>query len=130
MERKPETVASELIHSLQQMLGTQEDADTAIAIYKLCNWVNSQLETVKQEALTLTEQELTAKGMPAIKTPIGSAGWTQPEVKQLDEAAWFAALAQNPTLMERQRAFDLAQAALQQAQAPYLKLPGSRFFIR
>lgn len=130
MERKPETVASELINSLQQMLGTQEGAETAIAIYKLCNWVSSQLETVKQEALTLTEHELSASGMPAIRTPIGSAGWTQPEVKQLDEAAWFAALAQNPALMERQRAFDLAQAALQQAQAPYLKLPGSRFFIR
>ena len=130
MERKPETVASELITALEQQLTAHEDAETAIAIYKLCNWVNGQLETVKQEVLALTEQELTAKGMSALKTPIGSAGWTQPEVKQLDEAAWLAALAQNPSLMERQRVFYLAQAALQQAQASYLKLPGSRFFIR
>lgn len=130
MEGRPEVVASELVTLLQQQLTEYEEAETAIAIYKLCNWVIGQLDLIKQEALTLTEQELTARGMPALKTPIGSAGWTQPEVKQLDEAAWLAALAQDPELRGRQRAFDLAQAALQQAQTPYLKLPASRFFIR
>lgn len=130
MAHRPEVAAEELVTLLQQQFAQHEDAETAIAIYKLCNWIIGQLDTVKQNALKLTEQELTAKGLSSVKTSIGSAGWTQPEVKQLDEAAWLTALAQNPALMERQRAFDLAQAALQQAQTPYLKLPGSRFFIR
>ena len=130
MEHTPEAVASDVISLLQQGLAQQEDAETAIAVYKLCNWIISELDSVKRDALALAEQELTAKGQSALRTPTGSAGWTEPEVKQVDEAAWLIALAQNPALMERQRAFDLAQAALQQAQAPYLKLPPSRFFIR
>lgn len=130
MEPIPEAVASDVITLLQQGLAQQEDADTAIAVYKLCNWIINELDHVKRDALTLAEQDLTAKGQATLRTPAGSAGWTEPEVKQLDEAAWRSALAQNPALLERQRAYDQAQAALQQAQAPYLKLPPSRFFIR
>lgn len=130
MEHTPEAVASDVITLLQQGLAQQEDAETAIAVYKLCNWIISELDHVKRDALTLAEQELTAKGQAALRTPAGSAGWTEPEVKQLDEAAWLRALAQNPALLERQRAFDQAQAALNAAQAPYLTLPPSRFFIR
>lgn len=130
MERTSEAVADELVTLLGHQLAQQEDAETAIAVYKLCNWIISQLEIVKHDALSLAEQDLQERAMTALRSPVGSAGWTQPEVKQVDEAAWLAALAQHPTLMERQRAFDLAQAALQQAQAPYLKLPASRFFIR
>lgn len=130
MEHTPEAMASDVIMLLQQGLAHQEDAETAIAVYKLCNWIISELDSIKRDALALAEQDLTAKGLPALRTPAGSAGWTEPEVKQLDEAAWRNALAHNPALMERQRAFDLAQAGLQQAQAPYFKLPPPRFFIR
>lgn len=130
MEPIPEAVASDVVTLLQQGLAQQEDAETAIAVYKLCNWLISELDRVKRDALALAEQDLAEKGQPALRTPTGSAGWTEPEVKQLDETAWLNALTQNPALLERQRAFDVAQAALQQAQLPYLKLPPSRFFIR
>lgn len=130
MEPTPEAIANDVITLLQQGLAQQEDAEAAIAVYKLCNWLIGELDRVKRDALALAEQDLAAKGQAALRTPAGSAGWTEPEIKQLDETAWLHALAQNPALMERQRVFDLAQAALQQAQMPYLKLPPSRFFIR
>lgn len=129
-ERTVETMVNDLVTRLRQQLAQQEDAETAIAVYKLCNWLSSQVDLVKQEALALAEQDLKERGLAALRSPLGSAGWTQPEVKQLDEAAWLAALAQYPDLRERQRAFDLTQATLQQAQTPYLKVPASRFFIR
>jgi hypothetical protein len=119
-----------LIAHLQAQLNEQEDAETAIATYKTVNWIIDQLEAVKQAALALAQADMEQRGRDALKTPFGSAGWTKPEVKQLDEAAWIKALGADSALWRIQREFDAAQATLRQAQEPYRALPDPRFFIR
>ena len=126
---KNEEPEKQLIAHLTEQLTQQEDAETAIAVYKTANWIISQLEEVKDSALALAEQEMRQQGLEALKTLFGSAGWTRPQARRLNEAAWQAVLAREPELMKIQHEFDLAQAVLQRAQASYLELPEPRFFI-
>lgn len=130
MEQRPEQTATQLIAQLKGELAQHENAASAIFVYKTANWIISQLEEVKESALTLAQQDIEQSGLEALRTPMGSAGWTEPKARQLDEQAWLEALAVNPGLMKVQRDFDMAQAALRQAQEPFMELPESRFFIR
>jgi hypothetical protein len=130
MEIDAESVTSQVAVELNRKLAEAEDAETAIAVYKMANWIISQLEEVKKAAISLAEEDMQQQQINNLKTPVGSAGWTQPRIRQLDEGAWQDALVRSPHLMAIQRDFDVAQAALREAQEPYLKLPESRFFIR
>lgn len=130
MEQTVEEKARELVSALNGQLARREDAESAVEVYRTANWVISMLDEVKQNALNLAEDDMRQRGVEHLRTPAGSAGWTQPQSRQLDEEAWMAALAANPELMRIQRTYDLAEAALQQAQEPYLGLPEARFFIR
>jgi len=123
-------IVAQLIAQLRAQMTEEEDAEMAIAIYKKANWTESLLEEVKHSALVLAQQELEQRGIDAIKTSVGSAGWTKPEARQLHEQKWRAALAHDPKLMQLQHTFDLAQGALRQAQEAYMELPEPRFFIR
>ncbi|NIR26626.1 MAG: hypothetical protein GWN77_06630 [Gammaproteobacteria bacterium] len=124
-----EQTAEQLIAELRENLARQEDAATAIAVYKQANWIISQLNEVKDAALSLAEQELQQRQLEHLRTSVGSAGWTKPQVKQLNQQKWQQALARDPELMEVQRDFDRAQAILQRAQEPFSEFPEPRFFI-
>lgn len=123
-------VVAQLIAQLRAQMAEEEDAEMAIAVYKKANWAASLLEEVKHTALVLAQQDLEQRGIDALKTAVGSAGWTKPEARQLQEQQWRAALAGDPKLLQLQRAFDLAQGALYQAQDAYMALAEPRFFIR
>lgn len=125
-----EQTATRLIAQLTGQLRRHEDAETAIDVYRTANWIIGQLEEVKDAALNLAEKDLEQRGLEKLDTPTGSAGWTQPKVRQLDEEAWARAMAKNRRLMEIQRVFEEAKATLEQAQQPFKELPESRFYIR
>jgi hypothetical protein len=130
MEQTTEQRARELISALSGELAHHEDAESAVEVYRMANWVISTLDEVKEDALNLAEHDMRQRGIEHLRTPAGSAGWTEPRSALLDQDAWMAALATNRELMRIQRTYDLAEAALRQAQEPYLELPEARFFIR
>lgn len=129
-EYTTDQVVAQLIAQLRAQLAEEEDAEMAIAVYKKANWAESLLEEVKHTALILAQQDMEQRGIDALKTAVGSAGWTKPEARQLQEQQWLAALTGDAKLLQLQRAFDLAQGALHQAQDAYMALPEPRFFIR
>jgi hypothetical protein len=130
MERRSEEIVSELLAELRSELAQEEDAERAVEVYKMANWIISQLEELKESALKLAEQDMQQRNLTSLKTMAGSAGWTVPQARQLNERAWKEALVSDSRLMEIQRQFDLAQAVLDKAQEPFTELPESRFFIR
>jgi hypothetical protein len=85
MEQEPETTARALIGQYSERLARDEDAETAIAVYKMANWYVNQMEGIKHTAQSLAEQDLAQRGLDSLHTPIGSAGWTEPRARQLDE---------------------------------------------
>lgn len=130
MDQATEQTARLLINQLKEQLARHEDAETAIDAYKSANWVISQLEEVKNICMNLAEQDIQQRDLDHLKAPAGSAGWTEPKTRILDETAWLDATSQDPELRRIQREYDQAEARLQQAQEPYLQLPEQRFFIR
>jgi len=115
---------------LKRDLRHNEDAETAIDVYKTANWIIGQLEDVKEEALQLAEADVDQRGLRDLDTPTGSAGWTEPKVPQLNEEAWAKAMGKNPRLRQIQQAYEAARSELERAQRPYEELPESRFYIR
>jgi hypothetical protein len=126
----PQQRATRLVTDLKGELLRNEDAETAVEVYKTANWVISRMEEVKQAALDLARDDMEQRDIEKLDTPIGSAGWTEPKAPQLDETAWARAMAQNRRLREIQRAFEEAEDELERAQEPYKDLPESRFYIR
>jgi hypothetical protein len=129
-EGSPEQTATQLIAQLSAELRQNEDAETAIDVYKTINWIIGQLEDVKVFALDLAEGDMRQRELETLNTPSGSAGWTEPKTQQLDEEAWERAMSENPRLREIQHAYEAAKARLEGAQEPYMELPESRFYIR
>lgn len=129
-EGSPEQTATQLIAQLSTELQQNEDAETAIGVYKTINWIMGQLEDVKESALDLAERDMKRREKETLNTPSGSAGWTEPKTQQLDEEAWERAVSENPRLREIQRAYEAAKARLEGAQESYMELPESRFYIR
>ena len=130
MENKPGIGSNQLIIDLNTRLTEAEDAETAIAIYRMASWLISQLDEVRQTASAMAEVDMKGREVESLRTPVGSAGWILSEEEQLDESAWRAALAQNPALVEVRRQFEAARVALREAQKPYMETPPPRFFIR
>ena len=130
MDETVEQVARQLINMLRSELSRHEDAETAIDVYKTANWIINELDEVKQTCSNLAEQDMEERGLSHLRTRVGTAGWTEPQARQLDEQAWRRAMAESPDLMAVQRDFDLAEARLRQAREPYMELPEPRFFIR
>jgi hypothetical protein len=130
MERRTEEIMTELLAELRSDLAQEEDAERAVEVYKVANWIISQLEELKESALKLAEQDMQQRNLTSLKTLDGSAGWTVPRARQLHERAWKEALVSDSRLMDIQRQFDLAQAVLDKAQEPFMELPEPRFFIR
>lgn len=126
----PEQTATRLVGELKRDLRHNEDAETAIDVYKTANWIIGQLEDVKEEALQLAEADVDQRGLRDLDTPTGSAGWTEPKVPQLNEEAWAKAMGKNPRLRQIQQAYEAARSELERAQRPYEELPESRFYIR
>lgn len=87
MDQGVERTARELISQLNEMLAQNEDAETAVAVYKTANWVIGELDEVKGSALELAEQDMRQRDLDNLKTAAGSAGRTEPKAKQLDEQA-------------------------------------------
>lgn len=129
-EGSPEQTATQLIAQLSTQLQHNEDAETAIGVYKTINWIIGQLEDVKESAVDLAERDMKRRELDTLSTPSGSAGWTEPRTQQLDEGAWERATSENPRLREIQRAYEAAKARLEGAQEPYMELPEPRFYIR
>jgi hypothetical protein len=123
-------LVDQMVSGLHKLLSDAEDAETGISIYKQTNWIIYQLEGVKDQALALAEQDMRRRELETLKTPVGSAGWTEPRAPQLDEKSWRLAMAEDPRLMEIQQAFDQAKAILERVQEPFTDLPDSRFHIR
>jgi oligoendopeptidase F len=111
-------------------LRQNEDAETAIDVYKTINWIIGQLENIKHTALDLAEQDMRQRERETLSTLSGSAGWTEPKTQQLDEEDWERATSESPRLREIQREYEAAKARLESAQEPYMELPESRFYIR
>lgn len=125
-----EDTARQLINQLTEILARNEDAESAIAVYKTANWIISELESTKETGLNLAEQDMQERELSHLRTPAGSAGWTEPRARQLNEQVWLEAMARDTRLMRIQRDYDAAQAALEQVQEPYMDTPEPRFFIR
>ena len=125
-----EDTARQLINQLTEILARNEDAESAIAVYKTANWVISELESTKETGLNLAEQDMQERELSHLRTPAGSAGWTEPRARQLNEHVWLEAMARDTRLMRIQRDYDAARAALEQVQEPYMDTPEPRFFIR
>jgi hypothetical protein len=125
-----EDTARQLINQLTEILARNEDAESAIAVYKTANWVISELESTKETGLNLAEQDMQERELSHLRTPAGSAGWTEPRARQLNEQVWLEAMARDTRLMRIQRDYDAARAALEQVQEPYMDTPEPRFFIR
>jgi hypothetical protein len=125
-----EQEAEAMINRLAGELRRQEDAETAIDVYKTANWVIRRLEDVKDKALNLAERDMQQRDIEKLDTPVGSAGWTEPQAKELNEGAWLKAMARNPELIKIQSKLEAAQETLEMAQEPYRELPEPRFFIR
>jgi len=130
LEKSPEQTATRLVAELTGRLRQNEDAETAVDVYRTANWIMGQLEEVKDAALDLAEKDMEQRGLDRLSTPTGSAGWTEPKAKQLDEEAWTRALAENPQLRQIKREYEAASEALERAQEPFKELPESRFYIR
>jgi hypothetical protein len=130
MDETIEQVARQLINMLGGELSRHEDAETAIDVYKTANWIINELDDVKQACSELAEQDMEQRGLSHLRTRAGTAGWTEPQARQLDEQGWRRAMAESPDLMAVQRDFDLAEARLRQAREPYMALPEPRFFLR
>ncbi|HEY5572337.1 MAG TPA: hypothetical protein VIK64_04900 [Anaerolineales bacterium] len=125
-----EDTARQLINQLTEILARNEDAESAIAVYKTANWIISELESTKETGLNLAEQDMQERELSHLRTPAGSAGWTEPRARQLNEQVWLEAMARDTRLMRIQRDYDAARAALEQVQEPYMDTPEPRFFIR
>jgi len=125
-----EDIARQLINQLTEILARNEDAESAIAVYKTANWIISELESTKETGLNLAEQDMQERELSHLRTPAGSAGWTEPRARQLNEQVWLEAMARDTRLMRIQRDYDAARAALEQVQEPYMDTPEPRFFIR
>jgi hypothetical protein len=130
IDKSPEQTATRLVAKLTGRLRQHEDAETAIDVYRTANWIIGQLEKVKDAALDLAEKDMEQRDLDKLSTPTGSAGWTEPQAKQLDEEAWTRALAKNPRLRQIEREYETAREALERAQEPFEELPASRFYIR
>lgn len=78
MDQISDETAKRVIDELREQLAKGEDAETAIAVYKLATWLIGQLEEIKASALDLAERDMQKRDVEALKTPIGSAGWTEP----------------------------------------------------
>jgi hypothetical protein len=126
----PEQTTTRLVGELKRVLRHNEDAETAVDVYKTANWIIDQMEEVKEEALALAQSDIDQRGLEDLDTPTGSAGWTEPKVSQLNEEAWQKAMGKDPRLRQIQRDYDAARSALERAQRPYKELPESRFYIR
>jgi hypothetical protein len=124
-----EDTARQLISQLTEILARNEDAESAIAVYKTANWIISELESTKETGLNLAEQDMQERELSHLRTPAGSAGWTEPRARQLNEQVWLEAMARDTRLMRIQRDYDAARAALEQVQEPYMDTPEPRFFI-
>jgi hypothetical protein len=94
------------------------------------NWIIDRLQALRFEALDLAEQDMRQRDLESLKTPVGSAGWTEPRAKQLDEQAWVKALERDPYLGQVDERYTRAQAARAEAQEPFMELPKPRFFVR
>jgi hypothetical protein len=130
MEQSPSKEAQQLLDRLESEMARGEDVEAAIDVYKTANWIIDRLQAVKSEALELAEQDMRQRSLESVKTRVGSAGWTEPRAKQLDEEAWAKALERDPYLRQVHERYTRAQAALAEAQDPFMQLPESRFFIR
>jgi hypothetical protein len=129
-EQSPEQTATRLVAQLTGQLRQNEDAETAIHVYKTANWIIGLLEEVKDAALDLAEKDVAHRGLDKLSTPTGSAGWTEPKAGELSEEAWARALVRNPHLREVEREYESARVALERAQEPFKELPQPRFYIR
>jgi len=130
MEPSLNREAQQLIEQLQAELARGEDVEAAIDVYRTVNWIIDRLQEVKSEALDLAEQDMRQRDLKSLKTRVGSAGWTEPRARQLDEEAWAQVLERDPYLRQVQERYARAQAALEEAQEPFMQLPEPRFFIR
>jgi len=130
MDYNPERLGEQLIDQLRTKMHEQEDAQSAVAAYKMANYIIRQLEEVKRTALNQAEHDLLVSKRDSIKTSAGSAGWTQPKTPVLNDTSWREAVARDPRLSEIQRNYEVAQAVLQNAQEPFMELPEPVFFIR
>ncbi len=130
MDQKTEQTVEDLINHLSGQLSAKEDVAAAIDVYKTANWIISRLDDVKQHALNLAENDLRLNNQTYLKSASGSAGWTEPKARILNEKAWEEAVRQNPQLHNLQREYEVAQALIQKAQEPYMETPEGSFFIR
>ncbi len=129
-ERTSEAVTSQIVEELSRRLEEAEDAETAIAVYKMADRIIALLQQIQASALDLAKKDMRRRDLQALKTPVGSAGWAEPRSKQLNERAWNRALASNPNLREIKRDFEVAQATLRQVQVSYQEASEDEFFIR
>ena len=125
----PELNAREPMYSLRQKLAEAQDAETAIAIYKEADEIRRQLEEIQTSARDLAQQDMQARGLESLQTPVGQAHWQQPEEPVLDQTAWAEAVAEDPALRNMQRDVELAYEELREAQAPFMRPAGPVFQI-
>jgi hypothetical protein len=124
------STATRLIAQLTGDLRGYEDVETAIDVYKTVNWIIRRLEEVKDAALNLAEEDMRQRNLEKLDTPTGSAGWTEPQARQLSMDAWTEAMARDSRLLRIQTEFEGARMMLERAQESYKELPEPRFYIR
>jgi hypothetical protein len=131
MKQEVRTVSgdSQLITGLNARLAEADDAETAIAVYRLANWLIGELDQVRRSALDVAEHDLDRREVQSLKTPVSTAGWRRSDAGRLDEKAWRSALERNHDLAELQHRFEVASIRLREAQRPYMEPPPPEFII-
>jgi hypothetical protein len=87
MARAAEVGARSLVAELERQLKAGDNAETAIAVYKTVEWFVAELRNVQEMALDLAEQDLRKRDLESLETPLGSAGWLEPEAEQRDRTS-------------------------------------------
>lgn len=118
---------------LLDTLNLNEDAATAITVYREANGYIKLFEEVKAAALDCARAEMEGDGVIHTKTEWGgAASRPAPKTPKLDRDKWLSLIGQDEKLRALQDAADRAAALLEAAQgeAGCMVLPEGRFFIR
>lgn len=115
---------------LAAILAQYEDEESAILVYKEAASIMAEYNKVKQQCVQMVEASLIASGKTKLVLDVGTAGWSAPKKKKLNEARWLAALEVDTDLAALQGKFHDAEQELERAQEPFMELPEGRFYIR
>ena len=102
----------------------------SIAAYKEAKSYAAEYDKLADALREKARELLEYSGATSIKTDFGTIGITQPKKPKLDKALWQEAISEDVDLQAVQRRFDVAKAALEEAQLEFSSLPEGSIYIK